>query len=163
MIATALGQRVVAIDVSPAALLRAGELGAEALISGGDDIPTRVAEVTGGGAHVSLDAAGSTATAVASVECLRPRGRHVQVGLLLGRHSTPPLPMDRVVANELEIHGSHGMAARDYPALLELVESGALRPDLLVGQVIGLEQAGAALAAMSRPATTAGITVIRLH
>ncbi len=163
IIATALGARVVAIDVSPAALLRAGELGGEALISGGDDTAARVVEVTGGGAHVSLDAVGSTATALSSVDCLRPRGRHVQVGLLLGRHSTPPLPMDRVVANELEIHGSHGMAARDYPALLELVESGALRPDLLVGQVIGLEQAGAALAAMSRPATTAGITVIRLH
>lgn len=118
--------------------------------------------MTGGGATVSLDAVGSTATALASVNCLRPRGRHVQVGLLLGEHSTPPLPLDRVVAKELEIHGSHGMAARDYPALLKLVASRAVRPDLLVGQVIGIEEAGAALAAMSRPATRAGITVIRL-
>lgn len=163
MIATALGARVVAVDVSSAALLRAGELGAELLIPGGAETSTRIVEVTGGGAHVSLDAAGSTATALASVECLRPRGRHVQVGLLLGRHSTPPLPMHRVVAKELEIHGSHGMSARDYPALLELVESGVLRPELLVGQVIGLEDSGAALAAMGRPATKAGITVIRLH
>ena len=163
MIATALGARVVAVDVSSAALQRAGELGAEVLVPGGEEVAARVVEVTGGGASVSLDAVGSTATALASVDCLRPRGRHVQVGLLLGSHSTPPLPMDRVVADELTIHGSHGMAASDYPALLELVESRAVRPELLVGQVIGLEQAGAALAAMSRPATTAGITVIRLH
>lgn len=162
MIATALGARVVAVDVSSAALRRAGELGAEMLVPGGDDATTRVVKVTGGGATVSLDAVGSTATALASVNCLRPRGRHVQVGLLLGEHSTPPLPLDRVVAKELEIHGSHGMAARDYPALLELVASRAVRPDLLVGQVIGIEEAGAALAAMSRPATRAGITVIRL-
>ena len=163
MIATALGAHVVAVDVSSAALVRAGDLGAEVLISSGEEVPTRVLEVTAGGVHVSLDAAGSTASALASIDCLRPRGRHVQVGLLLGRHSTPPLPMDRVVANELEIHGSHGMPARDYPALLELVESGVLRPSLLVGQVIELEEAGAALAAMSEPALTAGLTVIRVR
>jgi alcohol dehydrogenase len=111
---------------------------------------------------VSLDAVGSPATAAASVGCLRPRGRHVQVGLLLGPDAAPPLPMDRVVAKELEIYGSHGMAARDYPGLLDLVVSGALRPDLLVGRVVGLEEAGSALAAMSHPATTPGITVVRL-
>jgi len=162
MIATALGAHVVAVDVSDAALARAGELGAEVLVVSGDNAAGEVVDATGGGAHVSIDALGSAQTAVASVECLRPRGRHVQVGLLLGPHSTPPLPMDLVVARELEIYGSHGMAARDYPAMLALVESGTLRPDLLVGDVIGLEDAGAALAAMSRPATKAGITVIRI-
>jgi alcohol dehydrogenase len=68
-----------------------------------------------------------------------------------------------VVAQELEILGSHGMAAADYPAMLDLVASGALRPDLLVGSVIELGDAGAALAAMSRPATTAGVTVVRME
>lgn len=160
MIAAALGARVIAVDVAPAALRRAGELGAGTLVTADDDTAARVVEVSGGGAHISLDAVGSTSTALASVECLRPRGRHLQVGLLLGRHSTPPLPMDRVVARELEIHGSHGMAARDYPALLALVESATLRPDLLVGQVVALEEAGAVLAAMSQPAVKAGITVI---
>ena len=162
MIAVALGARVAAVDVSPAALDRAGELGAELLVPGGPDAAAVLEERTGGGAHVSLDAVGSPATATASVGCLRPRGRHVQVGLLLGPDAAPPLPMDRVVAKELEIYGSHGMAARDYPGLLDLVVSGALRPDLLVGRVIGLEEAGAALAAMSHPATTPGITVVRL-
>lgn len=161
VIATALGAHVVAVDVSSAALRRAGEIGAEVLVLGGGDVTSRVVEVTKGGAHVSVDAVGSTATALASVNCLRPRGRHLQVGLLLGAHSTPPFPMDRVVAKELEIHGSHGMAARDYPALLELV-SGDLRPDLLVGQVVPLEEVGDALAAMSQPAIRAGITVVRL-
>ena len=123
----------------------------------------RVVDLTGGGAHVSVDAVGSPDTAVASVSCLRPRGRHVQVGLLLGQQAAPPLPMDLVVARELEIHGSHGMAARDYPAMLALVASGALRPERLVGSVVGLPDAGAALAAMSRPATSAGVTVVRLE
>jgi D-arabinose 1-dehydrogenase-like Zn-dependent alcohol dehydrogenase len=162
MIATALGARVVAVDVSPPALRLAGELGAEVLVEGGPDAVRRIVEATGGGAHVSLDAVGTSPTAVASVSSLRPRGRHVQVGLLLGEHATPPLPMGLVVARELEILGSHGMAASDYPAMLDLVASGALRPDLLVGAVIGLDEAGAALAAMSAPATAAGVTVVRL-
>lgn len=163
MIATALGARVVAVDVSGSALALAAELGAEVLVEGGPDAVRRIVDATGGGAHVSLDAVGSTDTAVASVSCLRPRGRHVQVGLLLGEHATPPLPMGVVVARELEIYGSHGMSARDYPAMLELVASGAVQPDRLVGTVIGLGDAGAALAAMSGPATTAGVTVVRLE
>lgn len=162
MIAAALGARVVAVDVSEPALALAAQLGAEVLVAGGPDAVRRIVDATSGGAHVSLDAVGSTDTAVASVSCLRPRGRHVQVGLLLGEHATPPLPMGLVVAKELEIYGSHGMAARDYPAMLELVASGAVRPDLLVGAVITLADAGDALAAMSHPATTPGVTVVRL-
>ena len=165
MIASALGARVVAVDRSPAALALAVDVGAEVQVeaSAGDDaVLARIVEVTGGGASVSLDAVGSPATAVASVRCLRPRGRHVQLGLLLGEQSTPPLPMDVVVAKELSLHGSHGMPAAGYPGLLALVESGALRPDRLVGRVIALEDAPAALAEMSGPAGAAGMTVVRV-
>ncbi len=163
MIAAALGADVVAVDLSPEARALALELGATAVLDGADDPVAAIADLPDGGAQVSLDAVGSPATAVASVRCLRPRGRHVQVGLLLGDDAAPPLPMDRVVARELEIHGSHGMPARDYPALLELVASGALRPDRLVRRVIDLDEAGAALAAMSRPATSTGMTVVSLR
>ncbi|WP_254185537.1 zinc-binding dehydrogenase [Nocardioides panacis] len=162
MLAAALGARVVAVDVSPAALALATDLGASATVDGTGDVAAEIAALTDGGAHVSLDAVGSPGTAVASVRCLRPRGRHVQVGLLLGPDATPPLPMDRVVSRELEIHGSHGMPARDYPALLALVASGAVRPERLVSRVIGLDEAGAALAALSDPPTSAGMTVVRL-
>lgn len=161
MIGVALGARVVAVDASPLALARARELGAEVALAAGDDVVTSIQEL--GGAHVSLDAVGTPATAAASVLGLRRRGRHVQVGLLLGAHAAPTLPMDRVVAHELEIYGSHGMAAADYPGMLDLVVSGVLRPDLLVGAVIGLDEAGAALAAMDAAPVTAGLTVVRVE
>ena len=119
-----------------------------------------IGEVTEGGAHVSIDALGSAATAVNSVRSLRRRGRHVQVGLLLGGPTA--LPMDLVVARELEIYGSHGLAARDYPAMMRLVADGTLRPGLLVGQVIELEEAGRALAAMDELGATAGMTIVKL-
>ena len=73
-----------------------------------------------------------------------------------------PLPMDLVIARELEVYGSHGMAARDYPAMMRLVADGTLRPGLLVGDVIGLEDAGRALAAMSGIKDVAGMTVVKL-
>jgi alcohol dehydrogenase len=174
-VGVALGARVVAVDVSPAALDRARALGAEVLVDArdtsapdeamngaGDGIAAAVRSATDGGAHVALDALGSPSTAVSSVRSLRPRGRHVQVGLLLGDQSTPPFPMDLVVARELSLHGSHGMPAVDYPAMLDLVADGTLRPDLLVGQVIGLEQAGEALAALDAPSANGGMTVVAI-
>ena len=161
MVAAALGARVVAVDVSEEALTRARELGAEAAVRD-DDPAAAVRDVTGGGAHVSLDAVGSPVTAVASVRSLRRRGRHVQVGLLLGDRSTPPLPMDLVVAQELSIHGSHGMPAHQYADLLDLVTTGRIDPSELVGRVIRLDEAGAALAAMSEPSASVGMTVVRL-
>jgi len=164
MIGVALGARVVAVDVSPDALALARELGAERVVdaTGLDDSSSAVKDAIGGGAHVSVDALGSPATAVASVRCLRRRGRHVQVGLLLGPESTPPIPMDLVLSKELDIYGSHGMAACDYPAMLDLVAGGRVVPRRLVRSVIGLDEAGDALAAMSRPAAHPGMTVIAL-
>ena len=162
MIGAALGARVVAVDVATAALARARELGAEFTVGPGGDTAAVIAEITGGGAHVSIDALGSPPVAADSVRCLRRRGRHVQVGLLLGPASAPLLPMDLVIARELEIYGSHGMAARDYPAMMAMVAAGALRPGSVTGQVIGLEDLGRALAAMDEPGSATGMTVAKL-
>jgi alcohol dehydrogenase len=153
MIAAALGARVVGVDVSDGALAAARAAGAEVTVSAGAD----VRELTGGGAHVSLDAIGSEAACAASVAGLRKRGRHVQVGLL---PKPPRVPMDLVIGRELELLGSHGMAARAYPELLALVEAGQLRPGDLVTRTIGLDDAPAALAAMGEGGP-AGVTVIR--
>ncbi|MGZ4632777.1 MAG: zinc-dependent alcohol dehydrogenase family protein [Actinomycetes bacterium] len=161
MVAVASGAQVVAVDVSEAALAMAAKLGAAVTLDASrvDNVPVAIREATGGGAHVSLDALGSPVTAAASIKCLRTRGRHVQVGLLPPALGHPPMPMARVIALELEIVGSHGMAAHAYPGMLDLVASGRLRPDLLVTRSISLDEAGAALAAMDT-ANPAGVTVI---
>jgi alcohol dehydrogenase len=162
MIARALGARVVAVDVSVDALARAASLGAEQVVDASTipDVADAVQTATGG-VHVSLDALGSPVTAVNSVRSLRRRGRHVQVGLLLGDAASPVIPMDRVLAWELEIYGSHGMAAVAYPAMLAMVRDGRLRPGDLVRGTIGLDGIGEVLAAMDRPGTSSGIAVAR--
>ncbi|MET8611793.1 zinc-dependent alcohol dehydrogenase family protein [Streptomyces misionensis] len=161
MIAVAAGARVVAVDISPGALELARRFGAAHCLDARTvpDPAAAVRELTGGGAHLSLDALGSPVTCAASVNSLRRRGRHVQVGLLPSADGTTPVPMARAIALELELLGSHGMAAHTYPGMLELVRSGALRPDLLVTSVIGLDAAPAALAAMA-DAPGAGVTVV---
>lgn len=158
MIAAAYGARVIAVDVSPGALDLAREHGAETCVNAAQTDPvTAVRELTGGGAHLSLDALGSPDVCRTAILGLRRSGRHVQVGLL--PHGAPELPMGRVIGWELEILGSHGMAAADYGPMLDLVAAGRLRPDALVTRTIGLDEVPAALVAMGDAPPT-GITVI---
>ncbi|MGW3424440.1 zinc-dependent alcohol dehydrogenase family protein [Streptomyces phaeochromogenes] len=161
MIAAAAGARVVAVDLSPRALELAREFGAAECVAASrearpEETAEAVRELTGGGAHLSLDALGSPATCAASIGGLRRRGRHVQVGLL---PQDPTLPMSRVIGLELELLGSHGMPAHAYPPMLESVRAGVLRPDLLVTSTIPLDAAPGALAAMGT-APGAGVTII---
>lgn len=160
MIAVAAGAQVVATDISPAARDAALAMGASVVLDATSDSAAAIHGVTGGGAHVSLDALGSTATATASILSLRRRGRHVQVGLLLGPDAARALPMGRVIAWELEVYGSHGMAAHEYPAMLDRIASGDLDPSRLVGRTIGLDEAPAALAALGSGTGGSGMTVI---
>jgi len=169
MIAKALGARVVAVDVGDAALAAARELGADAVLDArvgntlADLVGAAVRAATGGGAHVSLDALGSAATVTASLAGLRPRGRHVQVGLMTGEDARTPLPLDRIVAEELTVVGSHGLAAHAYPELLRLVADGALDPRRLVARTITLAEVAVELIAMGGAPATGGMTVVDLH
>jgi alcohol dehydrogenase len=161
MIASALGARVIAIDIHEEALALAEQLGAIHSVNARHviDVPDAIRELTGRGADVSLDAFGGAETAANSLRCLRKRGRHVQVGMLAGDDAQPRLPMELVIARELEIYGSHGLAAADYGPLIELVTSGKLDPRRLVRRIISLAEAPAALAELGAFAH-AGITVI---
>ncbi len=158
MIAAALGARVIAVDIDAEKLVVAEALGAEHTILSKHPVKEILA-LTGGGAHLSLDALGSAGTCRNSVRSLRKKGRHVQVGLLLGEGKPVPLPLAEVIAKELELLGSHGMPARSYPALLELITAGVLNPQKLIAKTITLAEAGAELAAMGSFAQR-GVTVI---
>lgn len=158
MIAAALGARVIAVDRNPAALDLAARLGAEHVVPAGDSTPAAIADLTGGGADVSIDAVGASSTSTDAVLSLRRRGRHVQVGLL-SADQLPVLPLDRVLAWELDILGSHGMSAADYPGMLDLVASGALRPQALLSGAVSLET-GAAMLPDAETASPTGITVV---
>jgi len=161
MIATALGANVIAVDIGEPQLQLARELGAVASVDASQtgDVVQAVREISGGGVHVSIDALGSQQTCFNSIANLRKRGRHVQVGLLTAQDQHPNVPLDRVLANELEIVGSHGMQAYRYPEMLTMIGQGSLHPEKLIARQISLDEAPQALADMDR-FDHAGVTVI---
>ncbi len=161
MIAAAAGAQVIAVDISQPALSLARQFGATLTTdaSATTDVAEAIIAATGGGAHVSIDALGSDATCTASINCLRRHGRHIQVGVL---PEPPSVPMHRVMGHELSILGSHGMAARDYPPMLDLINAGRLRPDLMITKTIGLDDTPSALVALGTSSPT-GITIIEPH
>jgi alcohol dehydrogenase len=150
MIATAMGANVVAIDIADDKLDLAREMGAVAVINAAktSGVVEAVSDITKGGAHVSIDALGHPVTCFNSIANLRRRGRHIQVGLMLDYHARPQIPMDKVIAWELEIRGSHGMQAFRYQAMMEMIETGKLSPQKLVGKQISLEQVPESLVKM---------------
>lgn len=157
MIAAALGARVIAVDTNPAALELARSYGAAEMVLSSENVVPELLELTGGGAQVTIDALGSAAIVQNALRTLRPRGRHVQVGLLPGGVQ---LDVGRLIGQELEWLGSHGMPAHAYPEMLGLVASGNLAPAELVARTITLEETPAALAALS-DGTPPGITIIK--
>ncbi len=162
MIGTALGAPVLAVDVNEKALALAAELGASKTlnVTGLSDAGEAVRAATGGGAQVSLDALGITDTFHNSIGGLARLGRHVQIGMPLGRHAEPSLPLlELVYARQIAIMGTRGIASGRFPALFAMIASGRLDPARLVTKTIPLEEAGAALAAMDGYAGS-GITVI---
>ena len=161
MIANALGANVIAVDIAEDKLAFAKTIGATAVInaSNHERVAERIKEITKGGAHVSLDALGSADTCFNSISSLRKRGKHIQVGLMTGNHKHPKIPMDKVVANELEIYGSHGMQAYNYNLLLDMIQSGKLSPQKLIGKCIGIEEAIVDLPRMDE-FKDVGITII---
>jgi len=162
MIARALGARVIAVDISESKLDFARGIGAEICINadGSMDVAEVIRDISCGGAHVSIDALGSPETCFNSIASLRKRGKHIQVGLLPPEHRNARVPTGLIVAQELEILGSHGMQAHRYPHMLEMISDGRLSPEKLIGRTINLDQAAEALVNMDSFAET-GVTVIR--
>lgn len=162
MIGAAMGAQVLAIDINDEALAMAKSLGATATLNPAavGDAALVVRDLTGGGAHVSIDGLGITETIHNSLRSLRKLGRHVQIGQPLGRHATPPVPLlETVYARQIAILGSRGIAASRFPALLGMIAAGRLDPARMITRRIPLSQAGAALAAMDGYSGV-GVTVI---
>jgi D-arabinose 1-dehydrogenase-like Zn-dependent alcohol dehydrogenase len=161
MIARALGARVIAVDVSAAALALASTAGAELVLNARehDDVAELIRTQTDGGVDSAYDALGSAVTARQALCSLRKNGRHVQIGLLAGDDAEPRLPLHLLIGRELELIGSHGMAAHAYPRMLDMVSSGRLDPGQLITRHITLDEAPLALSTMVS-APRAGVTII---
>jgi alcohol dehydrogenase len=161
MIAHALGANVVAVDIKADKLDFAQQIGAAATVNAAEveNVVETVREITGGGAHVSLDALGSPQTCFNSVANLRKRGKHVQVGIFEEGQHHPPVPMGMVMSKELELLGSHGMQAHRYGGMMAMIGAGKLPISKLIGKTVSLEEGIKELVSMDEFSGT-GVAVI---
>ena len=152
MIANALGAKVIAVDINDDTLNMATDFGAMYCLNASSNltIAASIKDLTKGGVHVSIDALGSAETALNSINSLKKRAKHIQVGLMTGSHQNISIPMDRILANELEIIGSHGMQAFKYPEIFKMIDQGKLSPEKLIDRTINLEEATQLLPKMDR-------------
>lgn len=159
-IAKGIGAKVIAVDISDEKCELAKDLGADYTINANKtNVGQAIKELSGGGAHVSIDALGHTSTCLNSIMGLRKRGKHIQIGLMTGAHVAPPIPMPLVVANELEILGSHGMQAHKYPEMFNFISTTGINLGNMITKTISLEEIPIQLPKMHQNSSS-GITVV---
>lgn len=160
LLGRALGARVVVTDIVEEKLNHAIALGADAAINANDaNSADAIRDLTNGGAHVSVEALGLPATVAASIACLRPLGRHVQVGMPVGHHAVQDVDLNAVYNGNLALFGTRGMPAHRYPSLLSLIAGGHVDLSPIIAREVRLEDISHELAAFNGP-TPPGVAVV---
>lgn len=148
-IAAALGGNVIAVDILPEKLDWARQLGARITLNGRDyeRIDKEIRKLTGGGADIGFEAIGNPITQAQTFASLRTGGRFVVVGF-----SAQPMSLDigRVMYREMEIVGSLGCRAVDYPRVLELARQNKIKVKELVTARFALEEINLAFDVLRR-------------
>lgn len=148
-IAAAIGAQVIAVDISDDKLEWASRLGAQVTLNAQqfDRIDKEIRKLTSGGADTGFEAIGNPLTQAQTFASLRTGGRFVVVG-----YSAKPMTLDtgRVMYREMEILGSLGCRAVDYPRVIELTRQGKIKLKELVTARFPLDEINAGFDTLRR-------------
>ncbi|GBD31786.1 Alcohol dehydrogenase [bacterium HR33] len=124
--AVVAGASVIAVDKNEARLSLARELGAAQTFNpeSVSDPERELRRLSDGGVDVAFEAVGSAATVRLAFAALKPGGRLVVIGYLAAEVA---LSAARLMFFELEIVGSLGCGAGEYPEILRLVQAGKIK------------------------------------
>ena len=142
---------IVAVDMVPDKLERAGRLGATHTVAAGSDAVGEVVELTAGGAEFAFEAVGSAAVLAQAYAATRRGGTTVTVGLPAPEQMLS-IPAISLVAHERRLLGSFmgsSVPQRDIPRLIALRRAGALDLDELTTGHIGLAEINAGFEALA--------------
>jgi len=155
-IAAAVGATVIGVDINPANLALARQMGAHFVVDSRETDPVEaVMELTNGGAHVAVDALGIAQTCVDGIRSLRKGGRHVQIGLTTKKEAGyVHVPVDLMVYRELKLLGSLGMPAQGFTSMMPMVAQGRLTPGKMVTREIALSEVVSVFESMTKSANT---------
>ena len=136
--ATLAGARVIAIDVNEQRLDIARTLGAVETVNPNEveRIDRHVRKLTDGGVDVAFEAIGNPKTMRVAFSLLRRGGRLCVIGYSADEVT---LSAAKLMYFELEVVGSLGCGAGEYPEIIGLVEAGRLRLDIIVSGCIPLD------------------------
>jgi len=126
------------IEINPAKLASATELGAVAIDAKAGDPVAQIKNATGGeGVDVSFELIGSAKTMQQAVRCLGILGRAALVGLTDEPMSVFPYP--ELINKEVEVIGVSDHLATEVPTLIEFARNGKLSLPRDVLRVVNLE------------------------
>lgn len=130
---------VIAVDINPAVLERAVQVGADyAFDSRDEQLPDKIAEVTGGRKlDVAFDAVGLKATFEQALDCLTAGGRLTGVGMSSESPTIGPTAMFGL--SHKQVLGHLGYQNVDIETLAKLVSSGRLDLSRSVSEIVSLE------------------------
>jgi alcohol dehydrogenase len=138
---------IVAVDIVPAKLALAMELGATHTVPGDDpDLLAAVRALTAGGGDTVIEAVGRVATLELAYAATHRGGTTVAAGLPAPDQTMSITPLS-LVAEERTLKGSYmgsGVPRRDVPRLLALARAGRLPVERLISSTIRLGDINAA-------------------
>lgn len=148
-IAAAIGASVIAVDIIDEKLHWAQRLGAEKTLNSKEyeRVDKEIRKLTGGGADIGFEAIGNPTTQAQTFASLRTGGRFVMVGYSAEKMS---LDAGRVMYREMEIIGSLGCRAVDYPRVLDLARLGKIKVEELVTATYPLDEINSAFDGLRR-------------
>jgi S-(hydroxymethyl)glutathione dehydrogenase / alcohol dehydrogenase len=152
---------IVAVDVVPAKLEIAKDLGATEVVRSGEDVVDRIHDVVGSGARHAFECLGRPHTIELAVAITAPGGTSVLVGMA-APDAQVFLPALDVTMQEKTITGSwYGSTVppRDFPLLADLLKRGELRVEPLIARTIALEDVNEALARFEAGEETRSVIV----
>jgi alcohol dehydrogenase len=144
-VADAVGANVIAVDLAEEKLERARELGADRTVdvTAVEDVPQTVKKFTerSRGVDVSVDALGIAETCRNSVNSLGKAGQHLQIGMTTSEEGGEvSIPVDTMVTDEREFHGSYGMPPVEYDEIFRMMAEDAIDPGAIVGETVSLDE-----------------------
>ncbi len=137
--AAVAGGMVVAVDIVDEKLEWAKRMGATETINSSqvERVDKVVRKLTGGGVDVAFEAIGLPETQEAAFASTRNGGRLILVG-----YSTKPMSLNsgRTMYREMEVVGSLGCPASEYPKVIELARAGKIMVEEIVTAHFNLDE-----------------------
>ncbi|MFQ5433930.1 MAG: zinc-binding dehydrogenase, partial [Anaerolineae bacterium] len=138
-IEAAVGGNVIAVDIMDEKLEWAKKLGAQTAVNSAniERVDKEIRKLTGGGADIGFECIGNPVVQGQTFNSLRTGGRFVVVGFA---NKPTTLNLGKVMYREMEIVGSLGCRAVDYPRVIELARQGKIKVKELVTAKFPLDQ-----------------------